>query len=124
VAVALFWGTLVNLIIDGPNTWAKLPSLTPAAWMILGYLTIICTLIGYSVWYVVIRETDVSLAAMTILIQPAMGVLIAAVAVGERLHWGQLWGSAAIILGLVIGMNHQRTVALSTKCNLDGSPAV
>ncbi len=108
VAVALGWGTLVNLMIDGPNTWAKLPSLTVTAWVILGYLSIICTLVGYSLWYVVIRETDVSLAAMTILIQPAVGVLIAAVAVAEPLHWGQLWGSAAIVLGLIVGVNLRR----------------
>jgi drug/metabolite transporter (DMT)-like permease len=123
VAVALGWGTLVNLLIDGPNTWAKLPSLTPTAWLVMVYLTIICTLIGYSIWYVVIRETDVNLAAMTILLQPALGVVIAAVTVAEPLHWGQLWGSAAIVLGLIIGLNIQRTGAMTRKCDLDGSPA-
>jgi drug/metabolite transporter (DMT)-like permease len=113
VAVALGWGTLVNLLIDGPNTWAKLPGLTSGAWLVMGYLTVICTLVGYSLWYFVIRETDVNLAAMTILIQPAVGVLIAAIAVGEPLHWGQLWGSAAIVLGLVVGLNLQRPTPVS-----------
>jgi drug/metabolite transporter (DMT)-like permease len=124
VAVALGWGTLVNLLIDGPNTWRKLPSLTPTAWWVMGYLVVICTLIGYSIWYVVIRETDVSLAAMTILLQPAVGVFIAAITVAEPLHWGQLWGSAVIVLSLIIGLNFQRAGGAARKCRLDGSPAV
>jgi drug/metabolite transporter (DMT)-like permease len=105
VAVALAWGTLANLFMDGPNTWAKLPALSTQAWMVMLYLTVICTLVGYSVWYLVIRETEVNLAAMTILLQPAVGVFLAAVTVGEVLHWGQLWGIAAIVLGLIIGLN-------------------
>ena len=124
VAVALGWGTLVNLLIDGPNTWRKLPGLTPTAWLVIGYLVVICTLIGYSIWYVVIRETDVSLAAMTILLQPAVGVFIAAIAVAEPLHWRQFWGSAVIVLSLIIGLNLQRAGAAPRKCGLDGSPAV
>jgi drug/metabolite transporter (DMT)-like permease len=105
VAVALGCGTLFNLFLDGPVTWSKLPSLTANDWLVVGYLGVICTLVGYSVWYVVIRETDVSLAALTLLLQPAAGVLIAFVALAEPLHWGQLWGSIAIILGLIIAFN-------------------
>ena len=105
VAVALAWGTLANLVMDGPSTWSKLPGLSARGWVVMMYLTVICTLVGYSVWYLVIRETEVNLAAMTILLQPAVGVFLAAVTVGEALHWGQLWGLAAIVLGLVIGLN-------------------
>jgi drug/metabolite transporter (DMT)-like permease len=119
VAVALGWGTLANLWIDGPNTWARLPGISWDAWLILAYLAVICTLVGYSIWYVVIREADVSLAAMTILIQPALGVLIAAVSVGEPLHWGQLWGSAAIVAGLVVGLNLQRPNLAPAKTSLE-----
>ena len=120
VAVALGWGTLVNLLLDGPNTWTKLPELTTAAWLVMAYLTIICTLVGYSLWYLVIRDTDVSLAAMTILLQPAVGVFIAALTVGESLHWGQLWGTTAIVIGLGIGLNAQPRAPSPEEC---ASPA-
>jgi drug/metabolite transporter (DMT)-like permease len=94
--------------------------LTATAWLVMAYLTVICTLIGYSLWYLVIRDTDVSLAAMTILLQPAVGVFIAALTVGESLHWGQLWGAAAIVIGLVIGLgvglNAQPRAPTSEEC--------
>ncbi len=124
IAVALGCGTFVNVLIDGPNTWNQLPNLTAIAWVILGYLVVICTLVGYSIWYLVIRETDVSLAAMTILIQPLVGIVIAAIAVSEPMHWGQLWGGTAIVFGLITGIHVQRGRADNRSCNLHDNAAV
>jgi len=104
VAVALFWGTLTNLLLDGPATIAQVTSLSPMNWLTVGYLVVICTVVGYCVWFVVIRETDVSLAAMTILAQPVIGIGIAAACLGEHPHWGQFWGSSAVVAGLVVGL--------------------
>jgi len=55
----------------------------------------------------VIRESEVNLAALTIFLQPVFGLLIASLWLGESLHWGHLWGSAAIVIGLVIGLSRQ-----------------
>jgi drug/metabolite transporter (DMT)-like permease len=108
VAVSLFCGTAVNLALNGPGTVSRARALTLVEWEVVGYLVIICTVIGYCVWYLVIRETDVSLAAMTILAQPVLGIGIAAVTLGEKAHWGQFWGSAAVVVGLVIGLGRNR----------------
>ncbi len=104
VAVGLFCGTAVNLTLNGPGTLARLGTLSAVDWWTIAYLVVICTIVGYCVWYVVIRETDVSLAAMTILAQPLIGIAIAAFTLGERPHWGQFWGSAAVVTGLVVGL--------------------
>jgi drug/metabolite transporter (DMT)-like permease len=108
VALSLFCGTAVNLALNGTSTLAHARTLTAVQWWIVAYLVILCTVIGYCVWYVVIRETDVSLAAMTILAQPVLGIGIAAATLGEAPHWGQFWGSAAVVLGLVIGLGRNR----------------
>lgn len=107
LALALVAGTLVNLAIDGSHTLRSVPQLTPAAWALLAYLTLICTLAGYVVWFVVIRETEVNVTALTVFIQPVVGVIIATVALKESLHWGQLWGSLAIVAGLVVALSRQ-----------------
>jgi drug/metabolite transporter (DMT)-like permease len=104
VALALGCGTLANLILDGPGTVARLPDLSAANWWTVAFLVLLCTLLGYCVWFVVIRETDISLAAMTILAQPVLGIGIAVVTIGEKPHWGQFWGSSAVVVGLVIGL--------------------
>ena len=82
-------------------------------WPVL-YLATICTAIGYAVWFMVLKETDVNVTALTIFAQPVAGVLIAGFWLYEPLHWGQLWGSLAIVAGLVLGLSRQvRTAAAS-----------
>jgi len=104
LAVSLAAGTLVNLAIDGPTTLKAAQQMPASAWAWVAYLSIICTSLGYGLWLVVIRETDVNVTAMTILAQPVAGVPVAVLWLGERLHAGHFWGSAAIIAGLVIGL--------------------
>jgi drug/metabolite transporter (DMT)-like permease len=107
LALALAAGTLVNLALDGAATLAAARQLTPTAWGLIAYLTLICTLAGYVVWFVVIRETEVNVTALTVFIQPVVGVIIATVALKESLHWGQLWGSLAIVSGLAVALSRQ-----------------
>jgi drug/metabolite transporter (DMT)-like permease len=107
LALALAAGAVVNCGIDGRQTLAAAQHLSPGAWWLLAYLAIICTLIGYVVWLVVIRETEVNVTVLTVFIQPVVGVVIATVALKESLHWGQLWGSLAIVVGLVIALSRQ-----------------
>ena len=75
------------------------------AWLLLLGLALICTSLGYSFWFLVIREGEVNVAALTIFAQPVFGVVLARLWLGEVLHWGQLWGSAAIVAGLVLGLS-------------------
>jgi drug/metabolite transporter (DMT)-like permease len=41
---------------------------------------------------------------LTLFTQPFAGSVVAMLLVGERLHWGQLWGGLAITTGLVLGL--------------------
>lgn len=105
LTISLVAGTLANLAIDGPTTFAAARRMPFSAWLWVAYLAIICTSIGYGLWLVVIHETDVNLTAMTIMAQPVAGVPVAVLWLGEKLHAGHLWGSVAIITGLVIGLH-------------------
>lgn len=79
----------------------------PHYWWMISYLGLICTAFGYAIWFVIIRETDVNLAALTIFVQPVAGVAIAGIWLGEKLRWEQLWGSLAILAGLGLGLSRQ-----------------
>ena len=107
IAISILIGTAVNLLIDGRDTFAKAQTLTLNAWLLIIAMAVICTAIGYSLWFIVIRDCPVNVAALTIFAQAVFGVGIAAVWAHERLHWGQLWGSIAILAGLVIGLSRQ-----------------
>jgi len=104
LAIAFVAGTAVNLAVDGRTTLGAAAALPAQAWLVVAYLTLICTLAGYSLWLVVIREAEVNVAALTIFIQPIVGAAVAMVWLGESLHWGQLWGGLVIVAGLVVGL--------------------
>ncbi len=107
LTLSLLAGTAVNLLIDGPATLTAAKTLSLQAWWLLLGLAIVCTAIGYTVWFVVIRECPVNVAALTIFAQSVFGVAIAALWLREELHWGHLLGSLTIVAGLVLGLSRQ-----------------
>lgn len=107
LTLALVSGTLVNLAWDGTITLRVAPALPLKSWLILAYLTLVCTVLGYALWYAVIKEAPVNVAALTVFMQPVAGVIIAMAWLGETLRWGQLWGSLIIVAGLVVGLSRQ-----------------
>ena len=57
----LIAGTGVNIGIDlvtHARTFTVLPLLPITAWLLLLYLALVCTVLGYGLWYLVIRQTD------------------------------------------------------------------
>lgn len=107
LAIAILAGTAVNLLMDGNSTIRAAAALSLPAWLILAYLSLICTLAGYLLWFMVISDAPVNVAALTIFVQPIVGVGIAMVWLGETLRIGQLWGSLFITIGLVLGLSRQ-----------------
>lgn len=103
VGVGLLGGTVANLgslAVSG----GTIPTMPAPAWLTLAYLALICTAFGYALWYFAIERAPVSLAALTVFVQPVAGLLLAVLWLGDRLHWGQFWGGIVIIAGLVIGL--------------------
>src|SRR5439155_23645491 len=90
LGAGLLAGTAINVSIDlmtGAATFSSLGALPLKAWLLLVYLAVVCTLIGYGLWYVVIRETEVNVTGMTVFVQPLAGLAISVIWVGESLHW-------------------------------------
>jgi drug/metabolite transporter (DMT)-like permease len=107
LAISLTVGTCVNLLIDGSSTFAAARAMSLTSWCIMAGMGIIATAVGYAVWFVVIRECPVNVAALTIFSQTLFGVIIAAVWIEETLRWEHLFGSLTIVAGLFIGLSRQ-----------------
>jgi len=107
LAVSLFAATAVNAITNGPQSLAAARSLPPEVWLILSVLALICTVAGYGLWFVVIQECPVNVAALTLFTQSAFGVLVAALWLGEPVKLQQVAGSAVIAAGLGVGLSMQ-----------------
>ncbi|MBL9136541.1 MAG: DMT family transporter [Verrucomicrobiales bacterium] len=120
--VALAAGTAANLAtlaVDNPaQQLAGIGRLSGEAWLLLAFLGVILTAFGYSAWLIIIREVPVSLAAMTIYLQPIFGTLVAVWVTQERLHWGHLLGFLAIVSGVAVGAS-----ARAKACPADSGAA-
>ena len=104
LTVALVAGTLLNLLWDGPHLMSQALSFNAKAWGLLLYLSLVCSVFGYGLWLVIIRETPVNVVALTVFVQPMAGLLIAVVWLHEQPHIGQFLGSICILTGLMIGL--------------------
>jgi drug/metabolite transporter (DMT)-like permease len=107
LAISLLVGTAANLLIDGSSTLGAAKRLTPKVWLLVLGLAIICTAIGYSLWFMIIRECPVNVAALTVFAQSVFGVGLASLWLGEKLHWEQAAGCLTIVAGLVLGLSRQ-----------------
>ncbi len=124
----LIAGTFINLLWDGliggTDNLAVAKTMSVSAWLFIIYLAVICTVVGYSLWYVVIRETEVNVTGLTVLVQPLAGWAISILWLKEALHWGQLWGSVAIVGGLIIGLRRGGRVRLEIEKDLEPTPKI
>ncbi|MDB6033227.1 MAG: eamA [Verrucomicrobiales bacterium] len=113
VGAALVSGTVVNVCIElgkpGANAFQAVQTMPLSAWMWLIYLAVVCTVVGYTLWFLVIRETEVNIAGLTVLMQPMAGWLLSVFWLKESFHSGQFWGAAAIVAGLAIGLTRGST---------------
>jgi len=104
---ALLAGTSLNLILDaltGTPTIAAAQSMPLRAWGLIFFLALICTVVGYALWYVVICETEVNVTGLTVFVQPVAGFALSIIWLSEPVHFGQLWGTLVIAAGLIIGL--------------------
>jgi|KBSMisStaDraftv2_1062788.scaffolds.fasta_scaffold87979_2 drug/metabolite transporter (DMT)-like permease len=109
LTLTLVVGTVGNLMIDGRQTFEAARSLSYQSWGLLLALAVICTAVGYSVWFMVIRECPVNVAALTVFAQAIFGVGLAVLWAHEPLRLGQLLGCVTIAAGLVLGLSRQIT---------------
>ena len=115
--VALAAGVALNLALDGQSTFAVAQHLPLRGWLEILFLASICTAIGYAVWFAAMKVLPVNAVAMTVFTQPFAGAVIAIMLLGEKPHWGQLWGGLAIATGLVLGLRQLNGAGHKTAKN-------
>ena len=75
---------------------AAAKALTPKAWILITSMALVCTAIGYTLWFVVIRDCPVSVAALTIFAQSVFGVAIAAIWLGKNCTGANCWAASLL----------------------------
>lgn len=72
-------------------------------WAAILQLALLGTVVGFVWWYEAIGKLGASRAALFVNLVPLFGTLQAAMILGERLGWAQLWGGVLVISGVCGG---------------------
>jgi len=68
------------------------------------YLAFIATIVGYAIWGNLLSRYETWRIAPLSLLVPVIGILSAALVLGERLSAQQMLGAAVIIFGLLVNV--------------------
>ncbi len=94
---------LVSLLLEGPAAWA-----TAAAtfdWRVLAnlaYQGFLSTVVGFGIWSMLMRKYPTSTIAPFSLLLPVIGMLAAAVLLGESLDWWKIAAGLLVLGGLLV----------------------
>ncbi len=72
-------------------------------WLAILQLALLGTVVGFVWWYQAVQRIGASRAAIFVNLVPLFATLLAALLLGERLGWPQLWGGALVIVGVCCG---------------------
>lgn len=72
-------------------------------WLAILQLALLGTVVGFVWWYEGVKALGASRAALFVNLVPVFGTLLAALLLGERLGWPQLWGGMLVIAGVFGG---------------------
>lgn len=64
------------------------------------YLSLVCTVVGYTLWIAVMKHVPVGVMLFTVFLQPLIGPVIAAVTLGESIDARVIGGGALLIAGM------------------------
>jgi len=123
-AWAVTFGCVINVVsVTALDLWPQSRNLTGTDWAILViYLAVICTGLGYTIWYAALKEDSTSKVAITIFTQPAFGILAAWFLVAETPTVAQIIGTSIIIFAVSLVVIHRRTF-ISKKTETNPPPA-
>ncbi len=101
-----------NLIVDGP---ARLAGLAPllqrgdwSDWVAILYLGLGCTAFTYLFWMILLTDTPVSIMAVTLYVQPVLGVVWGHFFLGESVTLSTYSGGTLMLIAVWLGSRPRR----------------
>jgi len=83
---------------------SSLVTLSFKTWMAVLYLSLICTVVCYSIWFLMLSRMEAGNVAISLYVQPLTGTLLAVLALGEKIIFSTLIGAGAILLSVMIAV--------------------
>jgi drug/metabolite transporter (DMT)-like permease len=106
-AVAIFGSTIFWIpLAGGEILYSGWHPLSLTAWLAVGWLAIMSTVIGYLAWFKGLEQVDGSAAASTLYVQPLLGTVLAIIVLHDQLLPTTIVGGLLIIASVYLLSRH------------------
>ncbi len=95
------------------NSLVKIFSLTFTSWLVILFLSITCSLLGYYIWLHVLKQVGPSVTSSFLFAEPLVTVIFAVIFLGEELNSLIILGGSSIFLGVYL---------VTTRESVEASP--
>jgi len=99
------WALVISLPVMLPLAiWSQPPSYAHVGsgqWIALGYVSLFSMLIGFFFWYKGLAQGGIAAVGQLQLLQPFLGLLLAAIVLGERIEWQMIVVSVLVVTCVV-----------------------
>jgi O-acetylserine/cysteine efflux transporter len=82
--------------------WDALLAAPPLFWGCIFYMSLGTTVIGYGIWYYLLRQYSVAQIVPYALVQPVIGVVSGVLILGETLTWEKIMGGIIVLVGVAV----------------------
>ena len=107
-SLAIVLGTIPLLFFLRPRDLSLIVNLPPVAWIVLIYLSYLCTAAGYLVWVLALRRMPSSSVASFVYLIPVFAVLISHFSLGEPITVRVVTGALLLLSGVYIVNRNKR----------------
>ena len=101
-------GTLPFLGSAGGAFARAFSSFTPLHWVALAHLTILCTLVGFWIWFAALAVLPATSVASFVYLNPPLAALFGSLFFGEKITGFFLIGSAVVLVGLYLAQGNKK----------------
>lgn len=93
-------GLLLIPISIFENSFHLILSLSINGWLAILFLSITCSLVGFYIWFYVLRRVGPTITSSFLFAEPLVTALLASILVGETITWMTVLGGFFIFLGV------------------------
>ena len=101
-------GTLPFLAAAGRPFFDALALFTPMHWIALAHLTVLCTLVGFWIWFAALESMPATSVASFVYLNPPLAALFGSLFFHEAITGFYILGAAIVLAGLYLAQSNQR----------------
>jgi drug/metabolite transporter (DMT)-like permease len=106
--ITIIIGTLPFIGTAGRPFIHALASFTPLHWVALAYLTVLCTLVGFWIWFAALKILPTTLVASFIYLNPPFAALFGSLLFKEEITRFFMFGGAIVLFGLYLAQSNRQ----------------